>query len=72
MIPLCFISVGAISIITVRTGIFSIVKRLYNWWKDKCTTQQNSAQHFPPPQVIDSFIITDCEREPLIHIVQVD
>ena len=72
MIPLCFISVGAISIITVRTGIFSLVKRLYNWWKDKCTTQQNNTQQFAPPQVIDSFIINDCEREPLIHILQVD
>ena len=44
------------SIITVRTGIFSLVKRLYKWWKDKCTTQQNNAQQlFVSPQVIDSF-----------------
>ena len=70
MIPLCFISVGAIGIITVRTGLLSLVKRLYNWWKDKCATQQNNVQQFPPPQVIDSFIINDCEREPLIHILQ--
>ena len=42
MIPLCFISVGAIGIITVRTGLLSLVKRLYNWWKDKCTARQNN------------------------------
>ena len=70
MIPLCFISVGAIGIITVRTGLFSLVKRLYNWWKDKCTKQQNNVQQFAPPQVIDSFIINDREHEPLIHILQ--
>ena len=70
MIPLCFISVGAISIITVRTELFSLVKRLYNWWKDMCTVRQNNVQQFAPPQVIDSFIINDCEREPLIHILQ--
>ena len=70
MIPLCFISVGTIGIITVRTGLFSLVKRLYNSWKDKCTTQHNIVQQFAPPQVIDSFIINDCEREPLIHILQ--
>ena len=69
MIPLCFISVGAISIITVRTGLFSLVKRLYNWWKDMCTARQNNnIQQFPSPQFIDSFIINDCE--PLIHILQ--
>ena len=70
MIPFCFISVGGIGIITVRTGLFSSVKRLYNCWKDKCTGQQNNIQQSPPPQVIDSFIINDCEREPLIHILQ--
>ena len=70
MIPLCFISVGAIGIITFRTGLFSLMKRLYNWWKDMCTARQNNVQQFPPPQVIDSFLINDCEREPLIHILQ--
>ena len=59
MIPFCFISVRATGIITVRTGLFSLVKRLYNWLKDKCTARQNNTQQFPPPQVVDSFIIND-------------
>ena len=70
LIPFCFISVGAIGIITVRSGLFLLVKKLYNWWKDKCAVRQKNIQLFPPPQVIDSFIINDCEREPLIHILQ--
>ena len=73
MIPLCFISVGVIGAITVGTGLFSLVKRLYNWWKDKCTARQkNNIRQFPPPPQVDPFIINDWEREPLIHILQVN
>ena len=69
MIPLCFIGAGAIGIITVRTGLFSLAKRFYNWCKDKCTRRQNNIQTFGTSQ-IDSFIINDREREPLIRILQ--
>ena len=49
MIPF-FISVRAIGIITIQT-------RLYNWLKDRCIAWQNNTEQFPPPQVIDFFII---------------
>ena len=69
MIPLCFIGAGAIGIITVRTGLFSLVKRFYNCCIDKCTRRQNTIQQFGTSKM-DSFIINDHEREPLIRIVQ--
>ena len=69
IIPLCFIGAGAIGIITVRTGLSSLIKRFYNWCKDKCTRRQSNIQQFGNSQ-IDSYIIDDREREPLILILQ--
>ena len=66
VIPLCFKCVEAIGIITVRTGLFSLVKwlskMLFSKYKEKFTIQQNSIQE---PQ-------NDCftnEHESLIHIL---
>ena len=69
IIPLCFIGAGAIGIITVRTGLSSLIKRFYNWCKDKCTQRQSNIQQFGTSQ-IDSYIIDDRECEPLIRILQ--
>ena len=48
VIPLCFICVGAIGIITVLAGLFSLVKWLskmfFSKYKEKFTVRQNSIQ----------------------------
>ena len=67
VIPLCFICVGAIGIITVRTGLFFLVKwlckMLFSKYKEKFMVRQNSIQE---PQ---NDYFTN-EREPLIRILE--